>query len=57
MTVFDKNFPYPLKQYQLTDKEIKLIELLRSMKFGECVVYIKNSQPIRVEKLKESIEL
>lgn len=53
--IVDKDIPFPLKQYLLTDKEIKVIELFRELKFGQCIIYIENGQPKRAENLKESI--
>ena len=42
----------------LTDeKEIKLIELIRSIGYGELRVIIQDMKPIRVEELKKSIKL
>ena len=43
--------------YKLTEKEKKLIELLRSIQYGEFMVYIQNGNPERVERIKESVKL
>jgi len=45
------------KLVELTEKEKKLIELCRAIKFGEFVVHCEQGQPVRVEKLRESIKL
>lgn len=42
---------------ELTSREKKLIELIRSMEFGEINIIVQNSEPIRVEELKRSIKL
>ncbi len=41
----------------MSDKEKKLIEELRKIKYGEVVVFLQEGQPIRIEKVKESIKL
>jgi len=40
-----------------TEKERKLLELIRSIEHGEIRVVIQDSIPIRVEELKKSIKL
>lgn len=46
----------PLRPYNLTDKEIELVELCRSLKFGKLLLYIEYAQPERVENMLESIK-
>ncbi|MDR0937495.1 MAG: DUF2292 domain-containing protein [Oscillospiraceae bacterium] len=41
----------------LSEKERKLIELIRKLKHGEIRVIIKDAGPVRVENIKESILL
>ena len=41
----------------LTRAEKQLIELIRSLDFGEVRVMIKDSRPIRVEEIRRSIQL
>lgn len=42
----------------LTDeREIKLIEIIRSIGHGELRVIIQDKKPIRIEELKKSIKL
>ncbi len=41
----------------LNDKECTLIKLLREIKYGQVKIYIENSMPVRIEKIKESIKL
>ena len=43
--------------YCLTQKEKSLVELLRKISYGQVVIYMKNSQPDYVDKIKESIKL
>ena len=40
-----------------TDKEKRLIEVIRALKFGEMRIFIQDSEPVRVEELKNSIKL
>ncbi len=42
---------------RLTEKEKKLIELLRSMEYGEIKIVIMDCQPFIVEEMKKSIKL
>jgi len=41
----------------LTEKEKKLIAMMRAMKFGEMKIIIQESEPVRIEELKNSIKL
>jgi hypothetical protein len=41
----------------LSEKELKLLELIREFGYGEITIYIKNGEPYRVEKTKQSIVL
>ncbi len=45
------------KEYQLCDKEIKLIEYCRALGYGQLVIFIENKIPIRIEEMKKSIKL
>lgn len=42
---------------ELSEKEKHLIEQLRKVNYGEVVVFMQDSQPVRIEKVKESIKL
>ena len=42
---------------KLTEKEKKLIEMIRALKFGEMRIIIQESEPVRVEEIKNSIKL
>ena len=45
------------KNMVLTRAEKQLIELIRSLDYGEVRVMIKDSRPIRVEEIRRSIQL
>ena len=40
-----------------TEKEQKLLRLIREIGFGEVKVFIADSQPVRVEEIKKSVKL
>ncbi|MDR3148397.1 MAG: DUF2292 domain-containing protein [Oscillospiraceae bacterium] len=42
---------------QLTDKEQKVISLMRKIKFGEIRIVIQDGIPFRVEEIRHSIKL
>lgn len=42
---------------KLTEKEKKIIELLRSLDYGEIRIVITDSKPLIVEEMKKSIKL
>lgn len=41
----------------LTEREEKLIQLIRKIEYGEIKIIVQNNQPIRVEEVKKSIKL
>jgi hypothetical protein len=41
----------------LTEKERKLISLLRELPFGKVEISIENNQPVRIMQIKENIVL
>lgn len=41
---------------QNTEKEEKLLQLIRDLKFGEIHIYIADGQPVRAEEIKKSIK-
>ena len=45
------------KSITVSEEEQKVIEIMRSISFGELRVIINNSKPIRVEEIKKSIQL
>lgn len=46
-----------LSSVPLTEKEKKLIQLLREIRFGEVHLYMADGQPVRIEEVKKSIKL
>ena len=47
----------PETKVTLTPAEKQLIELVRSLEYGELRVMIKDKRPIRVEEIRRSIQL
>ena len=47
----------PRKEVSLTSQEMKLIEIIRSLEFGEMRVVITDGRPTRIEEIKKSIKL
>jgi hypothetical protein len=45
------------EKMQLSEKEEKLIRLIRDLKFGELRLFIADSQPVRLEEVRKSIKL
>ena len=41
----------------VSKEEKKLLELLRSIQYGQFVVYMQAGKPVRIESIKESIVL
>ena len=41
----------------LSEKEEKLILLIREMKFGEIQLHIADGQPVRLEEVRKSVKL
>ena len=41
----------------VSNRERKLLELLRDTKYGVVEVHTEEGEPVRVEKIKESIKL
>ena len=39
---------------QNTEKEDKLLQLIRELKFGEVHIYVADGQPVRAEEIKKS---
>lgn len=42
---------------RLTEKEQALIRQLRLIKYGRVIIYMKDSEPVRIDEIKENIEL
>ena len=41
----------------LSEKEEKLIRLIREMQFGEIQLHIADGQPVRLEEVRKSVKL
>lgn len=41
----------------LTEREEKLLLMIRKLGFGEINIYVADGQPVRIEELKKSIKL
>ncbi len=44
-------------QIEVSEKEKKLIEMIRVTGYGEIVILVQNAEPVRVEEVKKSIKL
>ena len=42
---------------QNSEKEEKLLQLIRELKFGEIHIYVADGQPVRIEEIIKSIKL
>ena len=42
---------------EITEKEKKLIEVLRTITYGQVVIFQEKGEPVRIEKIKESVKL
>lgn len=40
-----------------TEKELKLLEIIRNTEYGELRIVVQEGKPIRVEEIKKSIKL
>ena len=44
------------EQRQNTDREEKLLQLIRELKSGEIHIYVADGQPVRAEVIKRSVK-
>lgn len=44
------------EQSKNTEKEEKLLQLIRDLKFGEVHIYVADGQPVRAEEIKKSVK-
>lgn len=47
----------PSGNLMITKAEKQLIELIRSLEYGEIRIMVKDAKPIRVEEIRRSIQL
>ena len=45
------------QEMKLSPQEKKLIQLIRTIGYGEVHIFIQNNKPLRVEEIKKSIRL
>ncbi len=41
----------------LTEKEKRIIRILREINYGEIIIVVQDKQPVRIEEVKKSIKL
>ena len=41
----------------VSGKERNLLEALRAIPYGEVIIFMQDSQPVRIEQIKESVKL
>ena len=46
-----------MKEILLTEKERRLIEVLREIGYGQITIFLEKGEPVRIEKIKESVKL
>jgi len=52
LPTLEKERPAPL-----SEREIRLIEMIRELGFGEICIYVADGQPVRAEEIKKSVKL
>lgn len=45
------------KQAEISTREENLLKTIHNLGFGEIVIYVADSQPVRIEEIKKSIKL
>ena len=56
-TAYQEATMQPSSNFILTKAERQLIELIRSIDYGELRIMVKDEKPIRVEEIRRSIQL
>ncbi len=46
----------PTKPLVLTEKEVKLIEFLRGLGYGQAVIQVMAMEPVRAEVVRQSVK-
>ena len=41
----------------ISEKEEKLISLIRELKFGQMIIYVTDGQPTRIEEIRKSVKI
>ncbi len=57
MVTQEKRLPIRIQKPALTQKEQHLITVLQNIPYGHVSIFMKEGQPVRVEKITESFEL
>ena len=52
--MLDKKLTYDI---MVTEREQRLIELLRETGYGQVVIFLEQGEPIRIELIKKSVKL
>ena len=42
---------------QLSEREEKLISLIRGLGFGQVLIYVSDGQPVRIEEIRKSVKI
>ncbi len=45
------------KTIAVSERERKLLEMIRALGFGEISIYVADGQPVRAEEIKKSMKL
>lgn len=45
------------ENYKTTEKEEKLLKIIKEVKYGEVKIIIQDGLPIRIEEIRKSIKL
>lgn len=45
------------KTFRLSEQELKLLKIIRSVEYGEIHIIVKEGKPVRVEQIQKSIKL
>ena len=45
-----------LESDQISEKEMKLLELIRDLGFGQLMIFVADGQPVRVEEIRKCIK-
>lgn len=44
------------KDLKPSEKEEKLLEMIRELGFGQIVIYVADGQPVRAEEIRKSVK-
>ena len=49
--------PTKKMKIEVSEQEYQIIELMRTIDYGEIVISIKGNKPIRIEEVRKSIQI